>query len=42
MKLDLQEDKIETTLTFAVRHKLSIEREMPDPDQKRLPLDEDK
>jgi len=31
--LDLDKDKMETALTFGVRHKLSIDREIPDPDQ---------
>lgn len=37
--LDLQADKMETTLTFGVRHKLSTEREMPDPNQAEMDLD---
>ena|ERR1051325_7319607 len=37
--LDLDANKMETALTFGVRHKLSRDQQIPDPDQPKLPLD---
>jgi len=36
--LDLDQDKMETALTFGIRIKASTFKEIPDPDQKDLPL----
>ena len=38
--LDLDANKMETALTFGVRHKLSRDQQIPDPDQPPLPLDD--
>lgn len=40
--LDLNEDKMQTDLTFGVRHKLTANCSMPDPAQLKLPVDQEK
>ncbi len=37
--LDLDKDTMSTTLAFGVRHKLSVDAQIPDPDQVKLDLD---
>ena len=41
ISLDLDKDQMETALTFGVRHKLTIGRGIPDPNQPELPVDPD-
>lgn len=36
--LDLDADKMETALTYGIRHKLTAQSEIPDPNQTKLPL----
>lgn len=37
--LDLEADSMETALTFGIKHKLSVNTVIPDPNQIPLPLD---
>ena len=37
--LDLEKNKMETKLTFGVRHTKTFDREIPDPNQTRLDLE---
>jgi len=39
--IDTEEHKVEYFLTFAVRHKRSIEAELPNPAQPELPITDD-
>jgi hypothetical protein len=36
ISLDLDKDTMETALSFGVRHKLSVNRQIPDPNQETL------
>lgn len=38
VSLDLEKDKMETKLSFSVRHSRSIDRAIPDPNQPELPV----
>ena len=38
--LDLDEDKMETALSWNIKHKLSRDAKIPDPDQIQFPLQE--
>lgn len=39
ISLDLEKDKMETKLSFSVRHSRSIDRSIPDPNQPELPVE---
>lgn len=40
VSLDLDADKMESTLSFSIRRKATVERDIPDPTQGKLKLEE--
>lgn len=38
--LDLDADKMQSTLSFSIRRKATAEHEIPDPSQRKLPLED--
>jgi len=39
--LDLDADRMETALSWSVRHKVTLDRQIPDPSQSDLPLEDE-